>query len=179
VSLEKLTGMRLLDFIRDSYQLEISGQHKNIYAIVLSEANLPAVRFLDKSTPPRYNRRFWAAFGIPLGNDERRYLNVETMEFGSDKEALGDASADIREIGPDFINKERERLDPQLVAENVEKWLSQESLEPSRFTVGSKHANRAPRSVLDAMFLTLSQDDLRRITLPLDIVRKLLDKQNI
>lgn len=168
---ERISRRKLAQFIKDEFNftIEITGQHRNILQIMRDGAATPV-----SAVPPRYNRSFWAAFVIPLKEGERRFLNLGTLTFGPDKASVEAAGGEIREITADYVAQPETSGSPQCIAEQVQRWLTDQGLDPAPFLDQKRHAVRhARQSALDVLLEALDGDQLRRVHLPLDIVQAL------
>jgi len=85
--LERLTKKKVSEFIQEEFQYNIgrTGSHSNVLFIVAPGAD-PAK---PDAALPRFNKRFWAAFSVPLSEGERRFLDLSDLNFGPDSESLG------------------------------------------------------------------------------------------
>src|SRR5580658_1298411 len=130
VLLERLTKMKLSDFIRQkmNYDLEKTGKHSNVlyigHAVPPSETESEG-----KIVTPLYENRFWAAFRVPLPTGERRFINVTTRFFGPDETSLVGPNSDVREIEREYIStREDAGNDPEVVG-RIARWLEAQKLD--------------------------------------------------
>lgn len=95
-TLERLTRKKVSEFVQDEFQYEIgrTGTHHNVLFIVAPGAD-PAK---PDAVLPRFNKRFWAAFSVPLSEGERRFLDLSDLNFGPNRDDLGFEGCDVREI---------------------------------------------------------------------------------
>lgn len=121
---------------------------------------------------PRFHPAFWAAFRIPLEKSKRRHVSVQApIRFQ-------DVASEDRPDG--FMEIERKYIaGPDAEAVEVHKkaqaWLSDNHMESSKFSWKVKaEATHLPHDdLLGRLLLALEPDDLRQISMPLDIVSKL------
>jgi hypothetical protein len=176
--LEKLTGQKLLEFIHKEFNFEIgkTGQHQNVFYVVrpgqaISEIQTP------KPVIPRYAMRFWAAFSIPLHDGDRRFIDIHTLAFGPDELPLRVTGTDIREIRPEFIAPPDTSRSPTEIADRIERWLQEQHLDRAPFLAQRGDSTRDLPSLLDQMLDALDGGQLKRISLPLDIIRTLRERR--
>lgn len=171
--LESITGKKLMNFLteRFDYNIESSGIHNNVYSIIFSSNGSEVLEL--NAPPPRFNPKFWAAFAVPLPPaDTNRFIDLVSLRFGSSREQVERAGSDIREIGRELINNKEIGMDSLGTAQNILTWLKEQSLSVDQFLA---RRTRPPSSstLLEDLFLAIGTDDLKRISLPLDIVQKL------
>jgi hypothetical protein len=175
LDLEKLTGVKLGTFVRNNfdYHMDAEGQHKNV--LVLRSKGLPDGTSSSRHSVPRYAPRFWAAFAVPLAQGEHRFINLSTLAFGPVGPSAG-SNADIREIEPQFIAPMDASGSASDTTVRIAEWLDQQKLEPERFIAKPRHTGRDGGTALEFLLNTLDGDQLRRVSLPLDIVKTLHSK---
>jgi hypothetical protein len=175
VTLEKLTGAKLATFLRDTFDYEIGseGQHNNILFV---KSKTAAANTAFPPTPaPRYQPRFWKAFAAPLPDGEHRYINLETLKFDSSRDALGADSADVHEIEARFIAPAGASGNASETIDRIGAWLKEQGLDSAPFLMTRKKTRRDGQSLLDAVLTALDGDQLKRVSLPMDIVKTLND----
>lgn len=140
--------------------------------------NITATIDAPNVTLPRYNRRFWAAFAIPLTYNDRRYININSLDFGADEGALQVKGADVRPIDGKFIATADFSGGAAGIARNIECWLKEQHLDATVFHAQRRGAKREVAfSLLEQMLSALDGDQLKRVILPLDVVRTLIDRR--
>jgi hypothetical protein len=176
--LEKLSRQRLSEFIQKEFDFEIgrTGQHQNILYVVrpghaISEIQTP------KPGIPRYLSRFWAAFSIPLSEGERRFIDIHTLSFGPDELSLRGTGRDIREIRPELIVPRGTYGSATDIADRIDRWLQEQHLDRAPFLAQQGHSARDLPSLLDQLLDALDGGQLKRISLPLDIIRTLSERR--
>ena len=123
---------------------------------------------IDSAT--RYHPAFWAAFRIPLDESTNRYMSTrKPINFHDSPGARPDGFIRITSnyvAGPDADNTD--------VQKKVQEWLDDNKLQPTPYlsTVRSSGSEQ-PGDLLDRLLHALDPSDLKRITMPLDIVLKL------
>lgn len=134
----------------------------------------------DRSGRPRLNPSFWAAFRKLLDPDQRRYLAVADRINFVNKPSDEAAPAGMLEIQREYIAQNDLETDREIF-EKIEKWCINNELTLSKFErkveelpqLKSSASNRTSRSVLDRILEILNEDDLRRIQITMDVVKKL------
>ena len=125
----------------------------------------------------RYAPPFWAAFAIPLKENEQRYINIATLRFGPDRASLGAENDDIRVIPPQYIALPNASGSPNENVARIEAWLAAEHLDGDRFMAKRSRLD-SHGSVLDVLLQSLSTEELKRISLPLDIIKTLSTRKS-
>ena len=123
-----------------------------------------------------YYPAVWAAFKKPLEESKLRYLRITPPIH------FVDVTAEEKPEG--FIEVERKSLadtnaDPSQIEEKITNWVEENKLETSIF-----HSKRRlpgtqfpSNDLLNRLLASLREEDLRRISMPLDIVHKLRREQ--
>lgn len=171
-TLERLTRKKVSEFVQDEFQYEIgrTGSHNNVLFIVAPGANP------EKPAPalPRFNKRFWAAFSVPLPEGERRFLDLSNLNFGPHREDLGSEGHDIREIEARYLPTANESRTPAQVAEEIKAWAEVQRLDVEQFTIARrKRPTENGKSLLAEIITMLDKDQLKRVCLPLDVIQTL------
>ena len=177
--LEKLTQRKLGQFLKDDpgeFEVGVTGQHKNILYL------MPKGQSLDSIPPPspRYARRFWAAFARPLPTEEtQRFINISTFFFGPDAEQLKqEGASDIRPIDAEYISAESGSGGVVGIADRIKKWLKAQGLDERAFLAENDSATTKERSLLISIISALDAGQLSRVSLPLDVVKTLLERRS-
>ena len=133
--------------------------------------------------PIRFHPVFWHAFRKPLDEGLRRFLTLSDWLQVLDVAENESAPENTLEVDRKFIADQPAAKDEE-VYKNIESWADSHGRQPIQFSYGAVARNykRTKRSrtgsVLDRLLDVLGQDDLRRITLPMDIVRKLASTED-
>ena len=121
---------------------------------------------------PRYHPAFWAAFRKPLDETIRRYMSVQPPP------RFQDASPEDKPDG--FVEITREYIvgldvEERAVHQKVQDWLAANGLDSESYLLKSKAtATHLPSDdLLGRLLLALEPDELKRISMPLDVVFKL------
>jgi hypothetical protein len=175
--LEKLTGKKLVAFVQEDlgYEFDREGAYDNVIVVKLGDPRAGPRR--AGAAIPRYAPWFWAAFRVPLGKEHgRRFINLGTMTFGAALDDVADDDGDVREIGAEFIVRDDGPVEPSVIAGFIERWLAEQGLEQGPFLTQRKDGHRGERSLLDAMISALSSEQLKRVSLTLDVVKALKEQ---
>lgn len=178
ITLEKLTRKKLGQFIQDDlkeYKVNATGSHNNVFYLTRKgQTDVPIL------TPiPRYASRFWTAFAKPLEDGETtRFLNISTLHFGPDEERLKqDDDSRILPIDPRFISTEGESIGNREIAQRISEWLDHHGLLKDRFLTKTKASEKIEDSLMSDIINTLNPEQLKRVSLPLDVVKTLLARR--
>lgn len=172
--LESLTGRKFSEFLSSEFgfELERTGVHNNVLFI-----RRPGSASPPPPAKPRFRRGFWLAFAAPLAGNSERYINIDTLKWATDADHIAEGDSEVRPIAAKFIAKDAEISDADIVRQ-IEEWLQEQGLEESRFHIQKRRSDRqGERSLLDAILVSLSADQLKRVSLPLDAVKTLSDQR--
>ena len=181
----------LLDYVRDnlSDEIRVEGRpgYPTVFGLFPRDANLGADidRYFGpgrSQNSPRYQRAFWAAFVKPIPDGYRRFIDI-------DRSIFQDAPTAELPAGENFVEvlSADVKLDPSAdrdaaALEHIADWAHRNKIDLSRFFIRRKDSSYEPEdrrrqtadvSVLDKVLEALSERDLNRIQLPMDIVAKL------
>ena len=123
-------------------------------------------------TNQRFHPAFWAAFRKPLIELKRRYMSVHTpLQF---QDVLPDNQPEgFVEVDPKYvIGTEAEVAEVQ---QTIQRWLADNGIAATTFLTTRPPATAQLPSddLLGRLLLALESDDLKRLSMPLDIVDKL------
>jgi hypothetical protein len=175
--LEKLTGVKLTQFVRENlpYEIGAGGSHQNVLFLIAPDGT-PTASAKSSGAAPRYAPRFWAAFAVPLAEGEDRVINLDSFDFGP-TEKIGVDGASVRPIAPEFIAPKEASGSAAETAERIVAWLAAQGLDGARFYAVPRDHRSDGRSLLDRLFAVLDHDQLRRISLPLDVIKALAERK--
>ena len=133
---------------------------------------LDQTRSQTPQTNQRFHPAFWAAFRKPLIEPKRRYMSVHTpLQFQ-------DVLPDNRPDG--FVEVDRKYVvgteaEVTEVQQTIQRWLADNGFESTEFltTRPAAIAQLPSDDLLGRLLLALESDDLKRFSMPLDIVDKL------
>ena len=124
------------------------------------------------SPAPRFHPAFWAAFRKTLPEENRRYIHLETpihfVDAPQTEKIEGLAEIERQYVaGPD--------ADAPEVLQSLRDWLQAHDLDAATFaSTSKKDGTRFPSDdLLGRLLRALDSDDLKRVSMPLDIVAKL------
>ena len=176
-------GLRpfLENFIGNRLQLVQHSTNRTIVGVVPINENTQMVENWDtllerpssKSSRVRLNPTFWAAFRNPIDNTLERYFQIsDSIDFVDVK------SGEAPEGG---IHVEREYIaclgtHPEEIYENAMRWIKKNDLNVSDFIrkASSTSGNRLPSNdLLGKLILALDAQELKRTSIPMDVVAKL------
>ncbi len=129
--------------------------------------------------PVRFHQIFWAAFKKPLTPEMRRLLSIgDRLKFRDIDKDEPCFEGEI-EVEREFLLGDSENVTDKDIYESIERWIAKNELPSERFS-HSFVARRFKASIesgkitlLEYLFKTLDTSELRRINLPMDIVKKL------
>ena len=129
-------------------------------------------RIATLPSPPRFHPAIWAAFRKLLAEENRRYISLQPpfrfVDTPQMDELAGLAEVERRYVaGPD--------AEKATVLQNLQRWLTANELDASLFVPPAKTASTHLPSddLLGRLLRALDPDDLKRITMPLDVIAKL------
>ena len=123
---------------------------------------------------PRFHPAFWAAFVKEPAPQTRRYVSVgPPPRF---QELSGDTTpsdADATEVASEYIVGDDD--DVVAVHSSIKRWLIANSLDESLFLADgeSRHKQLPSDDLLGRLIVALTPEELKRMSIPLDIVSKL------
>lgn len=126
----------------------------------------------DTTKPQRFHPAFWAAFRVPLNDTDRRYVSTRMpIRFH-------DSSLD-EPTGSGFVEIDRQYIadsdaDTVGVQELITAWSDANGLDLRTFLSNKKTSFELPANdLLGHLIVALEPEDLRRMSIPLDVVSKL------
>jgi hypothetical protein len=182
----------LLDFVQQNLSKQIRvekwPQHPQIFGMFPAEAKL--VGDIEKyfgsvrpvSQPPRYLPAFWAAFAKPIPDGFKRFLDIDHVAFEDVPAGKSPQAKNVVEvISTDVPPEDSEGRDATILTRLAD-WAHRNHVDLSRFNVAQRISRgdmgigprqQAEGSLLDKLLDALSERDLVRIQIPMDIVSKL------
>ena len=118
---------------------------------------------------PRFHRAFWAAFLKELDSQKRRYVSVgpppqfEDLFTPITREVAGKYEVDSEYI----VDSDDD------AAASIKKWLDHNRLDESLFLANTDGKQLPSDDLLGRLIVALTPEELKHISMPLDIVRKL------
>lgn len=123
---------------------------------------------------PRYHPAFWTAFVKELYPQTRRYVSIgPPPRFQELSDDTMPSDADATEVASEYVVGTDE--DIAAVHSSIRRWLGANRLDESHFLVEaeSQHKQLPSDDLLGKLILALTPDDLKRMSIPMDIVSKL------
>ena len=121
----------------------------------------------------RWHPAIWAAFRKPIPENADRYVQVDEAVRFIDVERGDEAPEGLR-VDHSFIAGLE--APPQAIYDKIMEWLQDSDLDISRFRLESKveQGEALPRNdLLGKLISALDPSDLKRISIPMDVVAKL------
>lgn len=144
------------------------------YKVYLSESQT------DKGIIPSYLRSIWFTFSRPLAESKVRILQFGEKTLFEDYDSIPDPlNKNSFVVDRSYINTFR---DDYLTHNNITRWAKENQINISSLIYNENISNRPDhnskitQSIFEKMIECLSDDDLKRITMPLDIAKKLMQK---
>ncbi len=123
-------------------------------------------------TTSRFHPAFWAAFRKPLDVSRQRYMKNHPPFHFQDLATAEDPPDGCFEVEREYVvGPDGEVAEVQKKAQD---WLAAKNLQPMFFLKGKTGGAHLPSNdLLGRLLLALEPDELRRMSIPLDIVSKL------
>lgn len=120
----------------------------------------------------RFRPAFWTAFRKPLSGENRRYISLKEPIHFLDTPSM-EQLEDYAEIQQHYIVDFD--ADAPEVLRSLKKWLEDTDLDVALFALTRKaEGSRHPyNDLLDRLLCALDPHDLKRISMPLDVIEKL------
>lgn len=145
----------------------------------ISEDRIDEILDLTRTKPGRstwqYHAALWTAFRIPLDSSKRRYISIHPPIHFDDTSS--------EEQSPDYIEIKQEDIvgpdaEGATVNQKIGDWLAEHGLDPTPFYRENRaRSERLPSDdLLGRLLFALEPEDLERISIPLDIIKKLRSK---
>jgi hypothetical protein len=173
----------------EKLQLVFDPDHPLVWGVVPASAKLTleeqrAAFRRDTSKPPpppRFKRGFWTAFIKRIDDGQRRLVNLNEGGF-VDLPKTTMSPPNSQEVLPTDIVQEdvlKELNRDEHIFERVKRWLERHQLKAEDFYVDAQTPTQAKEDPASLVRLDkLSEGDLQRIMVPMDIVMKLLRRQS-
>ena len=122
---------------------------------------------------PRFRPAVWAAFKIPLDKDKERYIDPKEPIHFRDIPSKEGPQEGIR-VDRKFITGDSDS-DPTEIGDKIREWLKENNLEEILFLASRQiKSTRLPSDdLLGRLLFSLDSDDLKRVSMPLDVIKKL------
>jgi hypothetical protein len=185
---------KLSDFIRfecaDALRIIPHPADPKVLAVIPKDVEVSAENteylFSRRSEVPKFTRGAWSAFLVELKPKMKRFLNTQPPFEFTDIPEYGALPPDnYVEVDRTYIRPSFEAyVPPAKTQEKLEEWAANKRIDLNIFKTErltkseaifagetTRHSSRA----IDVLLSSLSNDELARISLPLDIVKKLLE----
>ena len=171
----------LRDRLADHVEVIRSSQHPTIIAAipanVRKDSNIDVDAMLE--TPrrlvfPRFHPAFWAAFVKEPAPQTRRYVSVgPPPRFQELSDDATPSDADATEVASEYIVGGGD--DVAAVHSSIRRWLIANSLDENLFLAdrASRRKQLPSDDLLGRLIVALTPEELKRMSIPLDIVSKL------
>lgn len=120
----------------------------------------------------RFHPAFWAAFRVPLDESKRRFVSTRVPIRFQDTSLDGSDRAGFVEVQREYITE----ADDAAVHQRISAWLQTHELDNEAFLVtdNATAPTDLPRDdLLGRLLVSLESDELKRMSIPLDVVLKL------
>lgn len=156
-----------------SHPLVLAAVPANVDQKVEVDDLLAKARERAATNGPRFHRAFWAAFRVPLEEGQRRFLSARTpIRFEDAPAANENRPAGHVEVERQYIADAD--CDVHMVQQLIARWLDANELDQGTFLASNSAVADLPRDdLLGRLLIALDADDLKRVAIPLDIIRKL------
>ena len=119
----------------------------------------------------RFRPAFWTAFRKPLHEESRRYISLTEPVHFLDRPSMEGLEGYAEIQRPYIVGF---NADTAEVLRSLKKWLAENGLDIALFASRASDDGRPPSAdLLDRLLRALDPDDLKRISMPLDVVAKL------
>ena len=171
----------LRDRLADRVEVIQSGQNQAIIAAipanVRKDSNIDVDAMLVGTSRrlvfPRFHPAFWAAFVKEPAPRTRRYVSVgPPPRFHELSDDTTPSDADATEVASEYIVGDD---DVAAVHSSIKRWLIANSLDESLFLADreSRRKQLPSDDLLGRLIVALTSEELKRMSIPLDIVSKL------
>lgn len=184
---ETLNGRKLAQFIQqelgDDLELDNPGSSATLLQARPKDENAlaSAITRSDQSVP-KLNRGIWLAFSRPIAEGYERRLQLEPhIRFWDQLPPFSEVPGRLP-VPTQYIAKPQIEMAThsraEVVMENIHRWMRENQLDISKFEVGAQRTN--PRlsqyNPLMLLIASLDESEQKRVSLPLDVIAKLLKK---
>ncbi len=118
---------------------------------------------------PRFHPAFWAAFRVPLDEKNRRFVSTHAPPRFEDTPLVEYKRAGFIEVERQYIGS-----DDGDVQQQISDWLDTNGLDREMYlAVPRASSDLPPNDLLGRLLVSLEPDELKRMSIPLDVVSKL------
>lgn len=120
---------------------------------------------------PRFHPAFWAAFRVPLDEGNRRFVSTgKPIRFEDTPSGTGHPTGCV-EVERRYIADAE--CDVGGVQQLIADWLSANELNGVTYLAAPAVSDLPRNDLLGRLLIALDTEDLKRMTIPLDVIRKL------
>lgn len=129
------------------------------------------------SNIPRFHKTYWAAFKVRLNDKERRYLSISDEPSFLDIDMGENPPEGTIEVERKFLTTPDTSSDHDIYNKLIE-WAKIYNIEVDKLILGYYSKGKSnSESIMHSILEALDVTDLQRMSIPLDIVQKLLNKK--
>lgn len=183
-------SMYLTQKLTDDYNVIKHSKNSVVIGVVPRNAETEKITDFDPILEQRFSqpgdkniqfrKSFWAAFRKKLEPDQRRYMEIEGYNRFRNLPSEADPPEEMIEIPRGYIAAEDEVSDTDIY-QNIEKWAQANNFPLENFSMRELMSLRKVKfsqlakgaTTLDRLLGALDPSDLKRIEMPLDIIKKL------
>jgi hypothetical protein len=156
----------------NQYYVGTTGEKNNIKFVAKSPDATPSQ---SPTKPMRFLPALWKAFHAPLEDEKTRYYDRKTNRYLDVSDDIIEPDTGQIRIDNEILEKAKDANDDDAGANIIKGWLIENNLDPADFRyIMDYHGAISGKSVLHSFVGALSQEQLRRINLPGDVIEKLL-----
>jgi len=126
----------------------------------------------NSTSVSRFVPAFWTAFRKSLDSSKNRYIHVEMPIWFIDC-MPDEADTSLVEIDREYIAS-NDTADSE-VLQKIKEWLGNNNYSKDRFLGKQIKEKEKYMNLLDKIIASLTENDLSRISIPMDVVKKLRD----
>ncbi|MBA8838197.1 hypothetical protein [Ochrobactrum sp. RH2CCR150] len=174
----------LANFVRkrfsDKYEIIFTGQFRNIQSLIKRNSQELASLITDATTEKkdrkfRFNYRFWAAFSVPVVGS-RRFVNLDDFTF---EDVDAPPSPSYVAIDSEYITPDTSNDRDKVIYSKIISWIEDNKLETEQF-LSKPRTHISPfghqRTLLHAIVDALDKRQLATVSLPMDVIVALMNK---
>ena len=118
---------------------------------------------------PRFHPAFWAAFRVPLDEKNRRFVSIQAPPRFEDTPLVEYNRAGFVEVERQYIG-----ADDGEIQQRISDWLDTNGLDGEIYLAAPKaSSDLPPNDLLGRLLVSLEPDELKRMSIPLDVISKL------
>jgi hypothetical protein len=180
---QELDGLKLSQFIHQNLGDEIEVFSPNSSGILLEArpkqpvaVDIPAIVDRTSLPPATFNRAIQAAFERPLADQVERWIRTAPTVHYLDLPTSENAPAAYKKLERQYLSSAQDGGPSTDFYERIKLWIHDQGLDINDFTHKPSSNTEGAPSLLAQLMESLTESELKRISLPLDIVAKLMRK---